>query len=331
MQYRTLGNTGLTVSEVGFGAWAIGGPAELEGIQLGWGEADDATSVRAVHAALDAGVTFFDTADIYGLGHSEELLGQALGRRRKEVVLATKVGNRAGPDGEWEKDFSKEWILEAIDQSLARLKTDYVDLYQCHSALELDDYTDETFEALEALKDAGKIRHYGVSVKQTAHSVPLLQHRPEVEAVQVVYSILARAAEDELLPLARDSNVGIIARVPLASGFLTGKFRPDVTFPENDHRHRSYPPEKARRIVEHVEKLRFLERDGRKSLAQAAIQFCLSDPAVSTVIPGARTPEQARDNAAASDGELLTADELERIRAATPADLADTTIKKDTT
>jgi len=328
MRYRMLGRTGLKVSEVGFGAWAIGGPAELGGTQIGWGDVDDGVSIRAVHAALDAGVNFIDTADSYGCGHSEEVLAKALGGRRDEVIIATKFGSRIDPTGNWVKDFSGGWIPQAVEASLTRLETDYIDLIQCHSPWALEALTDDTFAALETLRDAGKIRHVGVSVKQTEHGVPILRRWPQVEVIQVVYNILSRQPETDLLPLAQERNVGIIGRVPLASGFLTGKFAPDVTFPENDHRRRSYPPEKARRVVEAVEKLRFLERDGTKSMAQAALQFCLSHLSVSTVIPGGKTPEQAGDNAAASDGVLLTEDELARIRADVTGDLAGTTVSK---
>jgi aryl-alcohol dehydrogenase-like predicted oxidoreductase len=314
MQYRTLGRTGLRVSEVGFGAWAIGGPSKLGELEVGWGEVDDAMSLRAIDAAYDAGVTFFDTADVYGAGRSEALLGKALKAKRDRVVIATKGGNRT-VDGRWLKDFSKGWIQEALDASLARLGMDYVDLYQLHSPTDTADYRDETFEALKALKVQGKIRHYGVSVGPAAHG-PWAIRNTRADTIQVVYNMLEREPEDELLPLAQAQGVGIIARVPLASGFLTGKFAADVTFPGTDHRARTYPPEKIRQIVGRVAKLKFLTEGRHKTLAQAALQYCLSHPAASAVIPGAKTPEQARANAAASDGFLLTADEVARSRAA---------------
>ena len=321
MQYRELGRTGLEVSEVGFGAWAIGGPALLGDVEIGWGETDDAESLRTVQAALDAGITFFDTADVYGAGHSEVLLGKALHTCRDQVIIASKVGNRTTPDGAWLKDFSKKWILEAVDGTLTRLNTDYIDLYQLHTARDLADYTDDAIDALERLVAAGKIRFYGVSIGPASHGAPVIARWPNVAVLQVVYNMIAREPEDGLLPLAQERGVGIIARVPLASGFLTGKFRPDVTFPPNDHRSHSHPPEKARRIVEAVEQLRFLTRDTRKTLAQAALQYCLVHRGVSTVIPGAKTPAQVRDNAAASDGVLLSGPEVEEVRRVLPGDL----------
>jgi aryl-alcohol dehydrogenase-like predicted oxidoreductase len=311
MQYRMLGRTGLRVSDVGFGAWAIGGPAKLGPLETGWGEVDDAMSLRAIEAAYDAGVTFFDTADVYGAGRSEALIGKALKSKRDHVVIATKVGNRTSPDGEWVKDFSKQWIAEAIDASLTRLGMDRVDLYQLHSATDTAQYRDETFEALEALKAAGKIRYYGISVGPCAHGPWVIRNTP-ADTIQVVYNMLERDPEVELLPLAHARGIGIIARVPLASGFLTGKFTPDTRFAPNDHRSRTYPPEKIRQMVGQVAKLGFLTENNRKTMAQAALQYCLAHPAVSAVIPGAKTPEQARANAAASDGALLTPHEVAR-------------------
>ena len=314
MQYRMLGRTGLRVSEVGFGAWAIGGPAKLGQLEMGWGEVDEAQALRAIGAAYDAGVTFFDTADVYGAGRSEVLIGKALGSKRDRVVIATKVGNRTTAEGEWVKDFSKRWITEAIDASLTRLGMDYVDLYQLHSGTDTAQYRDETFEALDALKTAGKIRYFGISVGPCAHGPWVIRNTP-AETIQVVYNMLEREPEAELLPLAQAQGIGIIARVPLASGFLTGKFTPDTQFAPNDHRSRTYPPEKIRQMVGQVAKLVFLTEGKSKTLAQAALQYCLAHPAVSVVIPGAKTPEQARANAAASDGVLLTSDEVAQARA----------------
>ncbi len=314
MHYRTLGRTGLSVSEVGFGAWAIGGPAKLGDVVIGWGEVDDTTSLRAIEAAYDAGVTFVDTADAYGDGRSERLIGRALRANRDRVVIATKVGNRTSADGKWVKDFSGAWIRTAIDASLGRLGMDCVDLYQLHSGTDTAQYRDETFEALEAIKAQGKIRYYGVSVGPASHG-PWVIRNTRADVIQVVYNMLQREPEQELLPLAEAQGVGIIARVPLASGFLTGKFTADVTFPPNDHRAGTYPPEKIRQMVAQVAKLGFLAEGKGKTLAQAALQYCLAHPAVSTVIPGAKTPEQARANAAASDGVLLTAEEVARARA----------------
>ena len=313
MQYRTLGRTGLRVSEVGFGAWAIGGPSKLGEVEIGWGAVDDAASLAAIEAAYDAGVTFFDTSDAYGAGRSEQLIGKALKSKRTQVVVATKVGNRT-IEGKWIKDFSRAWIVQAAEASLARLGMDYIDLYQLHSPSDTAAYLPEAFEALTQLKRQGKIRYGGVSVGPAAHGPWVIQHTP-ADTIQVVYNLLDREPEQELLPAAIRHNIGIIARVPLASGFLTGKFSPDTTFPPDDHRSKTYSPEKVRRMVDQVQRLGFLTEGKRKTLAQAALQYCLASPAVSVVIPGAKTPEQARANAAASDGVLLTAEEVAQARA----------------
>jgi len=326
MEYRKLGRTGLRVSEVAFGAWAIGGPSALGDTQIGWGKVDDATSVRALEAAVDAGVNFFDTADVYGAGHSEELIGRTFAGRRDRIIISSKVGNRVGPDNKWFKDFSPAWINEAIEGSLKRLQTDYVDLYHLHSPGADFVYTDEIVNALDALKKQGKIRFYGVSLTPAGRGI-----RPSDQGLrilktgkcdffQVVYNMLEREPEDELLPACQRENVGIIARVPLASGFLTGKFGPDARFPEDDHRRAKYPPDKVRETVDKVERLRFLVEGKDKTLAQAALQYCLSHPAVSTVIPGAKTPDQARDNAAASDRVLLAREELSKVRELVPSE-----------
>ena len=320
MQYRVLGRTGIRVSAVGFGAWAIGGPSTLGEVQIGWGEVDDATSIRALGAAFDLGINFFDTADVYGAGHSEELIGKTFEGRRDRIIISSKVGNRVTPENEWLKDFSPGYITEAIDGSLARLRTDYVDIYHLHSPPAEFEYTDDVVDALESLKQQGKIRSYGVSLTPAGRgTTPADQGMAIIKTgkcdfFQMVYNILEREVEDVLLPACEEQNVGVIARVPLASGFLTGKFRSDVTFSENDHRHKKYPPERARDTVGKVEKLRFLTEGGKRTMAQAALQFCLAHPAVTAVIPGAKTPEQAGDNAAAADIEPLTAGDLSRIR-----------------
>ena len=324
MRYRTLGRTGLKVSEVGFGAWAIGGPSSLGEVQIGWGEVNDATSVRALETAFDVGINFFDTADVYGAGHSEELIGRTFAGKRDRVIISAKFGNRVTEDNRWLKDFSPAWIDQAITGSLKRLRTDYVDVYHLHSPGADFVYTDEIIGALEGLKQQGKIRFYGISltpagrgIRPSAQGLEMLKSG-RCDFFQVVYNVLVREPEEELLPACERDDVGVIAREPLASGFLTGKFAAETRFSEDDHRSHSYPPEKIRELVEKVERLRFLVDGKDKTLAQAALQFCLSHPAVSTVIPGAKTPEQVRDNAAASDGVLLSEEELKGIRELIP-------------
>lgn len=315
MQYRILGRTGLRVSEIGLGAWAIGGPAMLGDRPIGWGETDDATSLRTLEACLDVGINFIDTADVYGKGHSEELIGRAFKGKRHRVIIATKVGNRDTPERGWFKDFSRQWVTQAVEASLRRLQTDYIDLYQLHSPDRDFQYTPEVFDVFEALKRAGKIRFYGVSVGPWEHGLSVIE-TGRGDTLQVLFNLLQRDAASGLFPVADQHNIGIIVRVPLASGFLTGKYTADTRFPPDDHRSVSYPPERIRQIVTRVERIKAVAQQWGKPLAQLALQYCLSHSAVSTVIAGAKTPEQLRQNAAASDGRLLTPEEVRALESA---------------
>lgn len=314
MQYRILGRTGLRVSAIGFGAWAIGGPSTLGGRPIGWGATDDTISLRTLQACLDLGVNFIDTADVYGNGHSEELIGQAFKNNRDRVIIATKVGNRETPERGWFKDFSPAWVRQAVEASLQRLQTDYIDLYQLHSPDRDFRYTPDLFDVFEQLKDEGKIRFYGVSVGPWEHGVSVIQ-TGRGDALQVLFNLLQREAATGLFPLAAAHNIGIIVRVPLASGFLTGKFAPDVQFPPDDHRSKQ-PPEQIRRTLQQVERLKVVAQQLNRPLTHLALQYCLSFSAVSTVIPGAKTPEQLGENVAAGNGPMLTADEVQLLEAA---------------
>jgi aryl-alcohol dehydrogenase-like predicted oxidoreductase len=307
MEYRQLGKTGLTVSTVGFGGWAIGGDA--------WGPVEDADSLAAIAQALDLGVTLFDTADVYGRGRSEELLGRALRGRRDEVVISTKVGL-------WDSHMDvkpniysdPELIYERCDESLRRLGTDYVDVYLCH--LWWDENTDAFLEAFAELERRGKVRTYGVSTDNAAH----LRHFDRdgtCAVVQFDYSILNRAAEAELLPYAAAHEIGTIVRGPLRMGLLTGKFEAGTTFAEDDIRH-PWPSEPwFAEALATVEGLRGVAGEGG-DLAELAVGFVLSNPAVDAAIPGAKTAAQMAANAAAGARSLAAA-ELRRIDELAPA------------
>ena len=310
MHYRKLGRTGLMVSEIGFGAWAIGGAAQRGGREIGWGKLDDATSVAALEAALDAGINFYDTANTYGLGHSEERIGKAFSSKRDDVIICSKVGNRLDADG---KDFSRKGIEREIEGSLRRLRTDHLDVYLAHSPKVPEELPPDWSEVFEDLKAAGKTRFYGISIGPSEDGVWMIRGE-RGDVLQVVYNVLARAPETVLFPLAQEEEIGIIARVPLASGFLSGKYSADSTFPEADRR-RQWSREQIAQRAGQGEKARFLEIPGKRTMAQAALRFCLAHPAVSTVIPGAKNPQQALENAAASDAPALTDAELERISA----------------
>jgi len=300
---RPLGRTELRVSEIGFGAWAVGGPIESDGVPLGWGSTTEDESLATIRRARELGVTFFDTADIYGFGRSEALLGIVLSRHRREVVIATKVGNVRTTDGTIRKDFSKQHILVAINGSLRRLRTDYIDLYLAHNPSIETLRRGEIQEAMEKLQDAGKIRCWGVSVNTPEHGIEVIRNRWG-SALQVLYNILNQSPARELFPLAKEEGVGIITRVPLASGLLTGKYRRDSVFPPDDVRQNFLTPRRLEEAIDRVDEVRGIIGRSAQSLAQAAIRFTLEDDAVSTTIPGARNPHQVEANVAAARVEL---------------------------
>ena len=324
MEYRQLGRTGLQVSAIGFGAWAIGGAA----FGNSYGPTDDATSSAAIRRALELGCTFFDTADVYGHGHSEELLGAVLraARARDQVVIATKVGanfyNRdldpalaprlAAYLGRSLTDFAAEAVLPvthstnfspgylrfACEQSLRRLRTDVIDLYQLHNpSLALIEQGD-VWQALDELKQAGKIRFYGVSIHQPVEGIAaVVSGKPD--AIQVVYNLFDQAAAAQLFPLAQVAQVAIIAREPLANGFLTGKYQAGASFAPGDLR-AAWPADYVATRIRAAQTLAAAMVRPGVTLAQAAIRFVLDQPAVSTVIPGAKTSAQVEQNLAAA-------------------------------
>ena len=294
MRKRQLGSTGIFVFEVGFGAWAIGGNAHGNS----YGPTDDAVSVEAIRAALDLGCTFFDTADVYGHGHSEHLLGSALGNRRRDVVIATKVG------GDFygsvpRLNFDTDYIRTALERSLARLGSGYVDLYQLHNppAAYLRDGT--LFELLEKLKEEGKIRAAGISIFEPKEGIDAIA-RFSPDAIQVVYNVFSPYAADNLFPLATGKGVGIVAREPLANGFLTGKYDDKAEFYEGDIR-AAWPREYVAARAAAAGVLAGLAHEHGMTPAQLALRYVLSREEVSVVIPGIKTPEQAEENFFASE------------------------------
>lgn len=312
MQFRTLGNTGIRVSEIGFGGWAVGGVADAAGTPLGWGRTSDDESLAAIRRARDLGVTFFDTADSYGFGRSESLLGIVLSRARKDVVIATKVGVMRNADASLRKDFSKQHIFQAIDASLRRLRTDYVDLYQAHNPTLEQLRREEIQEAMDRLQEIGKIRYWGVSISTNDEGVEII-NRGWGHALQVLYNALNQSPATELFPLAKQKGYGIIARVPLASGLLTGKFRTNTTFPVDDVRQNFLTQKRLEEALHRVDEMKSIIGGGARSLAEAALQFVLANEAVSTTIPGARNVRQVETNVQASEGRL-TAEVVERLQ-----------------
>ena len=295
MQFRKFGNTDLLVSEIGFGAWAIGGGAMIGNTAIGWGDVNDSVSVAAIHAALDAGINFFDTADIYGLGHSEEILGKTIGNK-KEVIVATKVGN-VSRNEQFTVDYSSEYILKACDTSLKKLKRNVIDYYQLHSARIVHLQNGECIDAMQQLQQQGKIRYWGISLNTFD---PL----PEAEffignkignGFQVVLNLLNQKA----LPLLRQSSengYGIIVRMALQFGLLTGKFDKGVNFSANDHRKNRLTKDVVDASNNALNPVWALCEKYNCGKTQLALSYILSYPEVSTIIAGIRTAEQVQLN-----------------------------------
>jgi aryl-alcohol dehydrogenase-like predicted oxidoreductase len=277
-----------------------------------FGPMKDEESLSAIDAALDLGVNFIDTSDAYGAGYSETLLGKALKGRRDKVILATKGGNIMVGPNRGKTDFSADYVSRVMEESLKRLQTDYIDLYQLHNPKVEIIRSEEIWELLEGRKKEGKIRHYGVSINQVEEGVAAVKGGRS-DTIQVEYNMLMQEPAQELFPMAQKADVGVIARAPLRRSLLTGKLTAadQGRFQGEDMRARNFPGEAFAKELKKVELLRFLERPGR-SLAQAAIAFCVAPAAVSVVIPGARNAQQMRENAAAADIRL-SQEELQKI------------------
>jgi aryl-alcohol dehydrogenase-like predicted oxidoreductase len=306
MKYTQLGSRGPIVSTIGFGAWAIGG--------MNWGKTDDDVSKKALFEAIDQGVTLIDTADVYGFGHSEKLIAEVLKERDKDnIIIATKAGNdfyHAGIKddkgyGAIKQNTDKDYIIWAAEQSLQRLQVDVIDILQIHSSDTNKLQRDDAWEALEILKRQGKIKHAGWSVqsfKETEQAFILDRHHDLIDCIQVRYNLLEREAEKVLFPKAQQYGIGVIVRIPLLFGLLTGKFNRDSNFDEDDHRRFNLSPEKLNEHLSELENRQTLfDNHSNQTKAQVSLRFCISHPACFTAIPGAKTPEQVQDNCAASD------------------------------
>ncbi len=312
MNRRTLGRTGFAVSEISFGAWAIGGT---------WGQVDDAESMRALHAAVDAGMNFVDTADVYGDGRSERLVGRLLKERREPIVVATKAGRRLQPhsaDG-----YHLANLRSFVERSLQNLGTEAIDLLQLHCPPPSVYGKPEVFEALDTLVREGKVRFYGVSV-ETVNEAKVALRFSKVQSLQIIFNMFRLKPAEELFALASQAGVGILARVPLASGLLTGKLSAKTTFAADDHRQfnrrgaafdvgETFSGVEFDEGLRAVEELRGLIPPGA-SLAQLALRWILMFPEVTCAIPGAKTPAQASDNAAAAALPPLDAATMARVR-----------------
>jgi aryl-alcohol dehydrogenase-like predicted oxidoreductase len=304
MKYKLLGKTGLRVSAVGLGTMVHAGH---------FGPMKDSESLSAIETALDLGVNFIDTSDAYGAGYSETLLGNALKGKRDKVIIATKGGNVMVGPNRGKRIFEPDYISRVMEESLQRLQTDYIDLYQLHNPTLDVIERGEVWQVLERAKQAGKIRHYGVSINTMEEGIGAVKDG-RAETIQVEYSLLAQEPAEKIFPLAEQANVGIIARIPLKRGILTGKLTPadEARFQGEDVRARSFKGEAFAKELAKAAQLGFLVHGPVKTLTQAAIAFCIAHPAVSVVIPGARNAEQMRENAAGADVEIPPTD-LEKV------------------
>lgn len=323
MKYTYLGQWGPQVSTIGFGAWAIGG--------MNWGPTDDEVSLKALNEAIDRGVTLIDTADVYGNGHSEELIARVIKERgRGKISIATKAGNdfyhaTAEDDqgyGAIRQTYTGKYIRFAAEQSLKRLGVEKLDILQLHSPDLENLERDDPWLALEQLKREGKILHAGWSVQsfqETAHARILELHHDLIDVIQVRYNLLERQAEEVLFPMALKYGTGVIVRIPLLFGLLTGKFGRDAQFGEDDHRRMNLSPEKLAGYLDRLQALRPLfDRYPGQSMAQVSLRFCITHPACHTAIPGAKTPRQVQENCGASDAGPFTREDLEVVYSLNP-------------
>jgi aryl-alcohol dehydrogenase-like predicted oxidoreductase len=311
MEKRRLGKTGWDASVIGFGAWAIGSD---------WGDADDDTSRAALHAAVESGVNFFDTADVYGDGLSERLVGELRKELGNSIFVATKTGQRA-PTQRLEY-YTPENLIAWTNRSRENLQMETLDLVQLHCPPTEVFYHPEIFATLDELVSNGAIAHYGVSVERVEEGLKSLDY-PGVASVQIIYNIFRQRPGDRFLAAAKAADVGVIVRVPLASGLLTGKMSKDTQFAANDHRNYNRHGEEfdvgetfsgvdLETGLAAVEEIRALVPPG-ETMAAFALRYCLSDPGVSTVIPGMKNPEQARQDAYAGEAGPLDQTTLDRL------------------
>lgn len=313
MKLCKLGKTNLKVSEVGLGTWPLGGPAQVGKEAIGRGHITESQAITTIRTACESEINFFDTADIYGLGRSEEILGKAFNGKWEDNIVATKIGKVVGKDGELATNYSPSHICKAVEGSLKRLRKDTIDLLQLHNPTPSIVQEEKIVECLEKLKSEGKIRYWGISARLVNQAVQMVKNRFLGSSLQVVFNLLRQEAAYTLFPIIRDVGIGIIVRVPLEYGVLTNKFTKDTTFPKNDHRHQNLEPMLSKEI-DRLKALCCLCDFNDNNMAVTAIRFCLSFPEVTSVIPGARNPEQVVQNASASQFSSLSLETIAQIR-----------------
>jgi aryl-alcohol dehydrogenase-like predicted oxidoreductase len=310
MKYRRLGKTHISISEIGFGAWGVGG----------WGATDDAEAQRALRRAYDLGINFYDTAYAYGDGHSEELIGKTFKTDRDKIVIASKVPPKTfywpvKPGQPISETFPADWIIQCTERSLKKLDTDYLDVQQLHAWTDAYLQQTEWLEALQKLKRQGKIRAIGVSVNDwDAYGGVGLGKSGLVDSIQVIYNIFEQRPAERLFPAVLESHTGIIVRVPFEEGLLTGALKPGYKFAEGDWRASWLTPERLEEAEPRIESLKQFLAPDHPTLAALALKFCLSHPATTTVIPGMRRVANVEANASTSDGKLLDKKTLEQLK-----------------
>ncbi|HKH10869.1 MAG TPA: aldo/keto reductase [Rubrobacter sp.] len=313
MNYRSLGETGMRVSEISLGTWAFGGD---------WGTVGEDDAYAALNRAIDLGVNFLDTADVYGDGRSERLVGRLLkDRPNDEILVATKAGRRLDPHTA--EGYDRENLTAFVERSLRNLGVEALDLLQLHCPPTEAYRQDSTFEALDALQESGKLKNYGVSVEKVEEARMALEY-PGVKTVQIIFNVFRQKPAEEFFPLAEERNIGVLARVPLASGLLSGKMAPDRRFDASDHRNFNRNGEAFDRGetfsgvdfetgLRAAEELKGLVPEGR-TLAQFALRWILMHPAVSCAIPGGKNPAQVEDNVAAAEMPPLSEEAMRRAK-----------------
>jgi aryl-alcohol dehydrogenase-like predicted oxidoreductase len=313
MNYRKLGKTGLTVSEVGFGAWGIG--------KSGWIGASDDESVKALHKSIDLGLNFIDTALGYGDGHSERLVGRLAKERSETIYVATKIPPK---NGQWPaqsgvsvaETFPAKHVIACTEESLKNFGVETIDVQQFH--VWSDEWVNQGdwLEAVQKLKEHGKLKYFGVSINdfQPENAIKLIE-TGVVDTVQVIYNIFEQSPEDQLLPACERHQVGVIVRVALDEGGLTGKITPDTTFEESDFRSKYFRGERKRQVYERVQKIASDLNITLEQMAETALRYVLSHPAVSTVIPGMRSVRNVERNCHVGDGRGLPSEQVEKLKA----------------
>jgi aryl-alcohol dehydrogenase-like predicted oxidoreductase len=299
MRYRKLGRTDLEISEIGYGAWGIGGTQ--------WLGNDDSESLRALHRSFELGLNLIDTALAYGDGHSEQLVGKAVKKSAHQIYVATKIPpqNRiwpAKPDTPIDEVFPYDYIIKSTDESLRNLEREQIDLQQFHVWTDAWTKTEDWRRAIEELKKSGKVRCFGISISEHEADTALEALRTGlIDAVQVIYNIFDQTPEQNLFPLCEQMNLGVLARVPLDEGGLTGTITPDTHFERTEFRAHYFRGDRKRQIVEHVEALKRDLKDVPGTLPEIALRFCLSNRAVSSVIPGMRRIKTVESSCGVSD------------------------------